>query len=193
MQDERFGPVHAALVRLLTALDLDHKDPNLKGTPQRVAEWLLEKFPSEAADKAMLKELARAYFPTDYDGMLAQTDIRVYGLCPHHFKDVMYTIAVGYVPKGRAIGLSKLTRISEFCLGRATLQEDGTADLATTLQEVLATENVAVVVKGRHYCMVSRGVKQHNTMTTTAEMRGLFRKDESGIKSEFLQLVHGSK
>lgn len=186
--DERFVPTHAAVVRLLTALGVDKNDDNYKGTPRRVTEWLLEKFPVD--DTAALKEITKAYFPTNYTGMIAQTGIEVYGLCPHHLKDVHYSVSIGYVPSGRAIGLSKLSRIAEFSLSRAGLQEDGTAKLAQTLSDVLDTDNIAVVAKAKHFCMVSRGVKQHSTDTTTSEMHGVFRRNDAEIKNEFLQLVY---
>lgn len=190
MIDKRFRSTQTAVKYLLEKLGVNPDDPNYADTPRRVAEWLLEKFP-EAPEEDELKKLVTAYFPTEYTGMLAQTGIQVFGLCPHHLKDVEYSISIGYVPKERAIGLSKLSRLAEFCLGRAILQEDGTKKLADVLMSLLGTDNVAVVAKAKHYCMISRGVKQDAAITTTSEMRGVFLRNHSGIRNEFLALVNG--
>lgn len=190
MSEERDVRVHAAVVRLLTALEIDQKNPNYKDTPRRITAWLLEKFPSEDQQSVMRGMLAKKVFPSEYDGIIAQTGIKVFGLCPHHFKDIEYQVSIGYLPDGFVIGLSKLARLAEIELGVAKTQEDATHSLAEALCVMLHTKDVAVVVKGKHNCMISRGVKQQLTMTTTSEMWGRFRLDQGGIKAEFLQLVH---
>lgn len=195
MTDERYKATHAAIVRLLTALEVDQKDPNYKETPRRVTEWLLEKFPSETEQVVKKGLLKKKAFPSYYSGLIAQVGIRVYGLCPHHFLPVEYTIAIGYLPGGTTIGLSKLARLAELELGIAVTQEDGTAALARSLANMVNVQDVAVVVKGIHNCMRVRGVKQQATFTETSEMLGKFRESSNGVKAEFLALVRngGSK
>lgn len=189
MNDSRYTSTHAAIVRLLTALGVDQKDPNYKETPRRVATWLLTKFPLEPDQEVERQLLAKKAFPSNYDGLVAQVGIKVYGLCPHHFLPVAYTVAIGYLPQGKTIGLSKLARLAELELGVAITQEDGTSKLADSLKVMLSALDVAVVVHGVHNCMVVRGVKQQSTFTQTAEMYGKFRLDAGGLKSEFLALV----
>lgn len=193
MNDTRYKQTHAAVVRLLTALEVDQKDDNFKETPRRVATWLLAKFPSVEDQEVQRGLLAKATFPSNYDGIVAETGIKTYGLCPHHFKDVTYNVSVGYLVSGRMLGLSKLARLVEVELGVAITQEDGTFNLALSLGKLTRTDDVAVVVSGAHSCMTNRGVRQHGAVTHTSEMRGKFRSDQGGIKSEFLSLIGVSK
>lgn len=177
------------LVQLLMTLGADPDDPNFQGTPRRVAAWLRDHFITDEAFERNVEVLAKAVFPSDYDGMITQDHIIAYGLCPHHLMSVRYHVAVGYLPQRKVIGLSKLARVVNLCLARADLQEDLTVLLAKTLQQMLGTTDVAVVVKGKHSCMSVRGVKAHKSHTTTSEMRGHFQQDEGGCKSEFLRLI----
>lgn len=191
MTDERNKAVHAAVARLLTALGIDwERDANYRETPSRVTTWLLEKFPTELERETKRQLYAKKVFPSNYDGVITQTGIKVYGVCPHHLKDIVYDVSIGYVPYGAIIGLSKLARLAELELGVSGTQEDLTKKLAEVLCVVLHTEDVAVVVKGRHNCMVSRGVRQSASVTVTSEMYGKFRKNNADIKGEFLDLVH---
>lgn len=191
--DPRYKPTHAAVVRLLTALGVSQRDDNFKETPRRVATWLLTKFPTYEEQEVQRGLLSKATFPSNYDGIVAETGIHVTGLCPHHFKDVTYDVSVGYLVHGRMLGLSKLARLAELELGIAITQEDGTLSLALSLSKLTRVDDVAVVVRGVHSCMTNRGVKQHSAVTSTSEMRGKFRSDQGGIKSEFLSLIRGSK
>lgn len=192
-EDQRRLEVRDAVAELLVRLGSDLRDPNLADTPERVAKWLLSHFPSEEDYADAFKELRGAVFPTKYQGIIAQTGIRANGLCPHHLLPVSYDVAVGYIPDDSALGLSKLARVANLTLSRAGLQEDLTATLAKSLQELLGIMDVAVVVRGRHSCMSVRGVKMHSSVTTTSEMRGLFRTNTNDCKTEFLQLVHNRK
>lgn len=183
--------VEAAVKRLLTALDVDTKDENYKDTPKRYAEWVMEHFTTETEFNTSLRELSKSKFPSEYDGLVAQTHIIANGLCPHHLLPVKYKVTVGYLPTGMDIGLSKLTRITQLCLARAGLQEDLTQVLARSLQTALVTEDVAVIVRGEHMCMVCRGVKSIDSETITSSMMGRFIRDDKHARSEFLLLTHG--
>lgn len=183
--------IEAAVKRLLTSLDVDVKDENYRDTPKRYAEWIAEHFTSDAEFNASLQSLAKSKFPSKYNGLVAQTNIVANGICPHHLLPVKYKVAVGYLPTGMDIGLSKLTRITQLCLARAGLQEDLTQVLATSLQTALETEDVAVIVRGEHMCMVCRGVKAVDSETITSSMMGRFIRDDKHARSEFLLLTHG--
>lgn len=187
--EDRSKQVHAAVARLLTSLGVDWEHaPNYKETPRRMAAWLLEKFPDQENREVLRAQMARKVFPSSYDGIVAQSGIKVFGLCPHHLLPVVYDVSLGYLPHGYVIGLSKLTRLAELELGVAGTQEDVTMQLADSMIIMLRTNDVAVVVSGVHQCMAVRGVKQSFSRTTTSEMRGGFR--TGGLKEEFFRLVH---
>ena len=185
--------VEAAVKRLLTALDVDDHAPNFKETPKRYAEWISQHFTTDLEFKVALDLLSKASFPSTYSGLVMQTEVTSDGICPHHLLPVRYRVAIGYLPNGTAIGLSKLTRIARLCLSRAGIQEDLTAELASSLQTALKTEDVAVVVRGIHMCMICRGVRAVNSTTTTSSMLGRFIRDDKHAREEFLLLAYGGR
>jgi GTP cyclohydrolase I len=190
MNDGRQNLVLSAVENMLLYLGCDLSDPNLIGTPRRVSTWMLQLFPTEEERHKQFQALRGAVFPTPYRGMVSQTGITVSGACIHHLMPIDYCVSIGYLPDEKAIGLSKLARAAKLYLSPAGIQEDATRHLADGLVELLEVENVAVVVRGRHSCMVARGVEMPDSLTTTSEMRGAFLLDEGGCKSEFLQLVY---
>lgn len=178
--------------RVLTALGIDWRhDPNYRETPARYASFLEDHFPSPSLVMAELEDCRRAVFPSEYEGMVCVGPTIVWGLCPHHLLPVKLTVWTGYLAHHKAIGISKLARVP-MILGRcASLQEDTTQRIATELATMLDTEHVAVWVEGVHFCMVIRGAEQSDAITTTSEVRGLFRTD-AGVKSEFLMKIQRS-
>jgi len=174
---------------LLEALSVDTDDPNWEETPRRFADYLLEHWPSPDEVSRVLEDARRATFPSDYRGIVAQSGIRVFGICPHHLLPIEYTIDLGYISSGKAIGLSKLARLAELIARQPLIQEDVTHRLAQTLCEVLETPHVIVVVRGIHSCMRIRGVEQLDTITSTSVVGGFFDEDDRGAKQEFLRLI----
>ena len=200
MDHERFAKVRSSILGTLVALDIDPSTENYEETPRRVAQWLLSHFPTKEEYNDAIQAVTRATFPSTYGGLVTQTGIEVSGLCPHHLMPVLYMVSIGYVPHQRAIGLSKLARLAEVVLSRAELQEDATELLVQTLCSVLYPNDhrvdagdVAVVVRGQHTCMTTRGAKMHNSVTTTSKMTGLFLTNDSQIKMEFMQLAYQQK
>lgn len=178
---------------LLEALGADLTDPNWIDTPRRVAEYFDYIWVTPDRFQAVLDDARRARFPTSYRGLVVQQGIKVWGTCPHHLLPIEYDIHIGYIPQGQAVGLSKLTRITEITVRHPRLQEDATSLLASTLVEVLETPHVAVIISGVHDCMKIRGVKQPSARTTTSEMRGYFGDNDAGVKDEFLRLISGGE
>lgn len=185
----RQNKVYRAVADLLDALDIDLRDPNFQETPRRLGEFLIEHFLLFDSVETTLEGLREAVFPSEYEGIITQTGIQTYGICPHHLQQIEYTVHIGYIPTGLTIGLSKLSRVAKLITQLPLLQEDSTTKLADCLAWLLQTENIAVVLEGKHGCMVGRGVFQRDTVTTTSEMRGFFKEDDRGAKQEFFQIV----
>ncbi len=123
------------------------------------------------------------------DEMIVVSDIPVYSHCEHHLAPIFGTATVGYIPRGRIVGLSKINRVVDAFARRLQVQERLTNQIAETLMEGLNPHGCGVVIKARHMCMESRGVKQAGTFTTTSAMRGAFRTN-AAARAEFLSLAN---
>ena len=177
-----------AVEDMLLQLGVDLNDPNFTETPRRLVSYLTEHFPPQNKIDAVIADCQRAVFPNKYTGMVVSRNIEVNGMCPHHLLPVIYNVHIGYIPDEKAIGLSKLNRLAEIFGCQAVMQEDFTFTLANKLSEILKTDNVAVVVKGEHFCMKVRGVKAHNPYVMTSELRGGFMA-EPEVRQEFYKLI----
>jgi len=123
------------------------------------------------------------------DQMIVQTDIPFYSLCEHHLAPFYGVGHIAYIPNGKIVGLSKLARTLEYYARGFQNQERITTQVADRLQSELSPLGVAVVVKAQHLCMAMRGVKKHNTWTTTSCVRGMFKEDLN-CRNEFLSLIY---
>ena len=120
--------------------------------------------------------------------MVVVKDIEFYSMCEHHMLPFFGNAAVAYLPKGRIIGLSKIARIVDVFARRLQVQERLTNQVAAALEECLEPHGVAVVMEGRHLCMMMRGVQKQESAMVTSAMRGTFR-DNPVTRSEFLDLI----
>ena len=125
-----------------------------------------------------------------YDQMIVQKDIHFYSLCEHHLAPFFGTASVAYIPDGKIVGLSKLARTVEYYARRLQNQERITNQVAQKLQETLLPLGVAVTLKATHLCMEMRGVKTHNTTTTTSKLTGAF-KEVPEARAEYLEFING--
>ena len=123
------------------------------------------------------------------DEMVLVRDIPVYSHCEHHLAPFFGIAHIAYIPDGRVVGLSKLVRLVECYARRLQVQERMTQQIANTLNEGLRPRGVAVVVKCRHMCMESRGVRAMGSQTVTSCMLGVFRERGTGARAEFLELA----
>ena len=114
-------------------------------------------------------------------------DIPFYSHCEHHLAPFFGTVTVAYVPNGKIVGLSKLSRVVSAFARRLQVQERLTNQIADALQEHLAPLGVGIVVTARHLCMESRGIEQQGSITITSALRGVMR-DSASARSEFLAL-----
>ncbi len=167
---------------ILRLLGLDMSDPNLAGTPERVARLYLEMFHGlrEGAEPDVTT------FPNQekYSSMVMERDIPFYSMCAHHFVPFYGHAHIAYIPGPRIVGLSKLPRILEFYAKRPQLQERLTEQVADYLWKNLSPLGVMVVIEARHLCVEMRGVKKPGALTVTSALRGCF--EEREVRAEFL-------
>lgn len=171
---------------IMEIMGLDLTDDSLSGTPQRVAKMYIKEIFSglNPENKPKIALFENKY---KYNEMLVEKDITFYSNCEHHFVPIFGRAHVAYISNGKVIGLSKINRIVEYYAKRPQVQERLTVQIANELKEVMGTEDVAVVIDAVHLCVSSRGVKDVNSSTVTAQFLGKFKEDAT--KSEFLSYI----
>jgi len=180
-------PIVELVEALLVELGEDPRRQGLTATPERVARAM-----RELTDGYGVKPedvIADAIFDQDYDEMVVVNDIAFYSLCEHHMLPFFGHVQVGYLPKGKVVGLSKIPRLVEVYAHRLQLQEQMTKSIAEALNGTLEPRGVGVVVEARHLCMEMRGVETPGGRMITSCMLGTFRRDPR-TRAEFLDLVH---
>lgn len=166
---------------ILEALGDDPDREGLRETPQRVAKMYEEVF---AGMNYTNREIAEMFDKTfeeadpDHHDLVLVRDIDVFSYCEHHMA-LMYDmkVSVGYLPRGKVIGLSKIARIADMAARRLQLQERLGRDIAEIISMVTGSEDVAVVISGCHSCMTARGIQKPGTRTITETYRGKFETD----------------
>ena len=179
-------PIPDLIESLLADLGEDPSRQGLKATPSRVSRALRELTDGYGVSAADI--IADAVFDQDYDEMVLVKDIPFYSLCEHHMLPFFGTCHVGYLPKGKVVGLSKIPRIVGAFAHRLQLQERMTKEIAEALNGTLTPKGVGVVVEARHLCMEMRGVQKPGGQMITSCMLGTFRKD-ARTRAEFLDLI----
>jgi GTP cyclohydrolase I len=180
--------IEHAIREIIKAVGEDPRREGLRDTPSRVARMYAELFEGLRTDPT---EHLRVGFEAGHDEMVILRDIPFYSVCEHHFMPFHGTAAVGYIPDGRVVGVSKLARLVEGYARRPQLQERLTSQVADALMDTLRPDGVAVVIEAEHLCMTQRGIKKPGSRMVTSATRGLFRKNEV-TRAEFLSLVRGS-
>ena len=183
--------IQEAVMTILVALGDDPNREGLKDTPKRVAKMYAEVFEGMCYTNEEIANKFNKCFEEGATGDLVTiADIPIFSYCEHHLA-LMYNmkVHVGYLPKGKVIGLSKVARIADMVGKRLQLQERIGADIAEVLEMVLGTDDIIVVIEGEHSCMTARGVKKPGTKTRTATLRGVFKSD-SDLRSEFYNLIN---
>lgn len=182
----RADPIPELVESLLAELGEDPSRQGLKATPSRVSRALREL--TDGYGVTADEIVAGAVFDQDYDEMVLVKDIPFYSLCEHHMLPFFGTCHVGYLPKGKVVGLSKIPRIVGVFAHRLQLQERMTTEIAQALNAAVAPKGVGVVVEARHLCMEMRGVQKPGGQLITSCMLGTFRKD-ARTRAEFLDLL----
>ncbi len=180
----------AALAAVETLIRYAGDDPareGLLGTPDRVVRAYDEHFAGYAIDPLDL--LSRTFEEVEgYDEMVLLRDIRFESHCEHHMLPIIGRVHIGYLPRQRVVGISKLARVVDAFARRLQIQEKMTAQIANAIAEVLDPKGVGVVVEAAHQCMTTRGVHKPGVTMVTSRMLGLFRSSPT-TRREFLALV----
>ena len=179
-------PIAELVESLLVELGEDPSRQGLKATPDRVSRAFREL--TDGYGVKPEEVIADAVFDQDYDEMVVVKDIPFYSLCEHHMLPFFGQVHVGYLPRGKVVGLSKIPRLVEVFSHRLQIQEQLTREIAEALNAALAPKGVGVVVEGRHLCMEMRGVETPGGRMMTSCMLGTFRRDPR-TRAEFLNLV----
>lgn len=169
-------------------LKLLGEDPEREGllkTPERVAKAM--QFLTHGYHTNPEQILRSAMFREDYREMVIVKDIEVYSMCEHHMLPFYGKAHVAYIPNGYIVGLSKIPRIVDAFARRLQVQERLTTQIKDSIQNVLKPLGVAVVIEAHHLCMMMRGIQKQNSVTTTSDFTGAFRKDET--RAEFMHLI----
>jgi GTP cyclohydrolase IA len=175
-----------AVRTLLAEIGEDPSREGLAGTPERVRRMYDELTAGYHVDPDAL--LNGACFNVDYDEMVVVRDIEFFSLCEHHLLPFIGRAHVGYLPRGRVVGLSKIPRIVDMYAKRLQLQERLTVQVADYLMERLEPKGVACVVEATHLCTMMRGVKKQEATMVTSSMTGTFRRD-ARTRAEFMGLI----
>ena len=178
--------LEAAVRTLLEEIGEDGTREGLLGTPARVRRMYAELTDGYRADPDAL--INNACFEVDYDEMVVVRDIEFYSLCEHHLLPFYGHAHVGYLPRGKVIGLSKIPRIVDLYAHRLQVQERLTQQVAHLLMEQLNPKCVACVIEGTHLCTMMRGVRKQQATMVTSSMLGTFRRDPK-TRGEFLTLI----
>jgi GTP cyclohydrolase I len=188
VMDERSpgSQIPEAVRTLLVELGEDPDRAGLAGTPERVRRMYGELTEGYHTDPDAL--LNKAAFEVDYDEMVVVRDIEFFSLCEHHLLPFFGKAHVGYLPRGRIIGLSKIPRVVDMYAHRLQLQERLTQQVAGFLMERLNPKGVGCVVEATHLCTVMRGVRKQEATMVTSSMLGTFRAD-ARTRSEFLTFI----
>jgi GTP cyclohydrolase I len=177
----------AAIRTLIRWAGDDPDREGLRATPARVARAYEEWFAGYNDDPR--EYLKRTFEETGgYDEVVVLRDIRFESHCEHHIAPIIGRVHIGYIPRNRVVGISKLARLVDVYARRLQIQEKMTAEIASCLDQVLKPHGVAVVTEGTHQCMTTRGVHKTGVTMVTSRMLGVFR-DHAETRQEFLSAI----
>ena len=169
----------------------DTRREGLIDTPKRVAEAYLDWFSGYKVNP--YEFLERTFEEVEgYDEMVVLRDIEFESHCEHHMAPIIGKAHVGYLPRSKVVGISKLARVVEAYARRFQVQEKMTAQIANCIQDVLQPQGVAVVVEAAHQCMTTRGIHKTDVTMVTSQMLGGFRKD-ARTRAEFMRIIDSSR
>jgi len=186
--DQLVDEATGAFEQVLDSLVIDREnDPNSKGTARRLAKMYFNEIMSGRYAPAP----DATAFPNDsddrYEGMLVVRS-ELHSVCSHHHQPVNGVAYIGIIAANKLIGLSKYTRIAQWCSRRGTLQEELCNDIAREIQKATGSENVGVYLRMTHGCCENRGIMAHDSSTTATVLKGAFYCD-SGTKKEFFDTL----
>jgi GTP cyclohydrolase I len=177
-----------AFENVLQSLVIDTEtDPNSMDTARRMAKMYINEIMSGRYDPMPNPSAFPNYIEGGYEGMLVVRS-ELTSLCSHHHQTVKGVAYIGIIAGPKLLGLSKYTRIAQWCARRGTLQEELNVMIANKIQEITGTDHVGVYVQATHGCCENRGIQAHSSLTQTTVLRGAF-KDEPDVRKEFIDNV----
>jgi GTP cyclohydrolase IA len=177
--------IEKAFSQILEAVGEEPSREGLADTPARVARMYSEVFAGMQQDPM---EVLQTGFEEGYDEMVVARDIPFFSMCEHHFLPFYGVAHIGYVPRGRVVGISKLARVTDIFARRPQVQERLTMQIVDALVDALNPIGAGVVIEAEHLCMVMRGVKKPGSKIVTSVNRRCFREDQRS-REEFLSLA----
>lgn len=175
------GDIEENVTRILQYFNEDVNREGLQDTPKRYIKFMKEFLSPPEWN-------CTTFDSEGYDEMIVQSNIPFHSLCEHHLAPFFGKGHIAYIPGEKIVGLSKLARTLEMFSRRLQNQERITTQVSEFLEEKLKPRGVAVVLTAKHLCMDMRGVKKHDTWTTTSKMTGFF-KDDAKARAEFLEFI----
>ena len=187
-KEELIEEAATAFENVLDKLLIDrYNDPNSMGTGKRLAKMYINELMAGRYNPIP----SATAFPNDsasrYEGMLVVRS-ELTSMCSHHHQIVRGVAYIGIIAADKLIGLSKYTRIAQWCAERGTLQEELANDITREIQKATGAENLGVYIQATHGCVENRGVKAHSSLTQTTVLKGAF-KDDAGTKKEFMDNI----
>jgi GTP cyclohydrolase I len=184
--EQKIERIKKDVENILCTLGMDLADDSLKGTPNRVAKMFVKEIfgglnPNKKPSSSTFENKYK------YNEMLVEKNITVYSTCEHHLLPIVGRAHVAYISKGSVVGLSKMNRIVDYFAKRPQVQERLTIQIVRELQNVLQTEDVACIIDAKHLCVNSRGIRDIESSTVTAEFGGKFKNDS--VRNEFLEYI----
>lgn len=184
---EKIERIRENVREIMLTLGLDLTDDSLKGTPNRVAKMYVNEIFGglSPARKPKASTFDNKY---KYGEMLVEKNITLYSTCEHHLLPIVGRAHVAYISNGTVVGLSKMNRIVDYYAKRPQVQERLNIQIVRELQKALGTEDVACVIDAKHLCVNSRGIRDIDSSTVTAEYGGKFK--EELVRREFLNYLN---
>ncbi len=184
---EKIERIEKNVHEILLTLGLDLNDDSLQGTPKRVAKmYVNEIFGGLHPDRKPKSSTFENKYK--YGEMLVEKNITLYSTCEHHLLPIVGKAHVAYISNGTVVGLSKMNRIVDYFAKRPQVQERLNIQIVKELQKVLGTDDVACVIDAKHLCVNSRGIRDIESSTVTAEYGGKFKKES--VRREFLDYIN---
>lgn len=185
--EEKIERIKQNVREIMLTLGLDMDDDSLKGTPNRVAKMYVREIfggldPKRKPNASTFKNKYK------YGEMLVEKNITVHSTCEHHMLPIVGKAHIAYISNGTVVGLSKMNRIVDYFAKRPQVQERMNIQIVKELQKVLDTDDVACVIDAKHLCVNSRGIRDTESSTVTAEYGGKFK--EEAVRREFLDYIN---
>jgi len=184
---EKIDTIENNFKEIVTTLGLDLEDDSLTDTPKRVAKMYVNEI-FWGLDYAAFPKVTVVDNKMKYNEMVVERGISVQSYCEHHLVNIDGLATVGYIPNNKVLGLSKMNRVVEYFSRRPQIQERLTEQIYHALSYILETENVALTIDAKHFCVKSRGVEDTECSTVTSRLGGNF-KEHPEVRAEFLALL----